>query len=86
MSNITIYTKGYCPYCTAAKELMTSHGLSFHEIDVTNDRKAYFEMIEMSNKRWTVPQVFWGGKHIGGFSELAELNAKGELVTAAKAA
>lgn len=78
MSDITIYTKDYCGYCAHAKALLTAKGVDFTEIDVTNDRALEAEMIERSGRR-TVPQIFIDDLHIGGFDDLAALDAKGEL-------
>ena len=78
MSNITIYTKDYCGYCARAKALLTAKGVDFIEIDVTNDQALEAEMIERSNQR-TVPQVFIDHHHIGGFDDLATLDASGQL-------
>ncbi len=78
MSSITIYTKDYCGYCARAKALLAGKGVDFNEIDVTNDRGLEAEMIERSNRR-TVPQVFIDDRHIGGFDDLAALDASGEL-------
>ena len=78
MSTITIYTKDYCGYCARAKALLTAKGVDFTEIDVTNDRALEAEMIERSGRR-TVPQIFIDDRHVGGFDDLAALDAKGEL-------
>lgn len=74
MTHITLYTKAYCPYCKAAKALLTQKGLSYTEVDVADDHHALKEMFARSNNRRTVPQIFFGDRHIGGYSDLAELN------------
>lgn len=68
-NNINIYTTDYCPYCHAAKALLRSRGLEYNEIDVTYDTAKRDEMIARSGRR-TVPQVFFGDKHIGGNDDL----------------
>lgn len=75
---ITVYTASYCPYCVRAKDLLTQKKLSFKEIDVTNpdDR---MEMMEKSGGRKTIPQIFIGDKHIGGFDDLYALDQQGKL-------
>jgi glutaredoxin 3 len=78
MSNVTIYTKDYCGFSARAKALLTAKGVDFTEIDVTEDRARESEMIERSGRR-TVPQVFIEDRHVGGFDDLAALDAKGEL-------
>lgn len=70
MKNITMYSKGYCPYCKAAKAILNSKGLDFTEIDVTNNPRALKDMYQRSNNRRTVPQIFFGDQHIGGHSDL----------------
>lgn len=71
MKNVTIYSKDYCPYCKAAKQLLNAHGIEFVEYDVQyNDAKRQ-EMIERSG-RLTVPQIFFDDQHIGGHSDLLQ--------------
>ena len=66
---MTVYSKDYCPYCKAAKSLLTSRGLSFKEIDVQVEPDKFGEMLTRSRRR-TVPQIFFGDEHIGGFTDL----------------
>ena len=79
MADIEIYTKFLCPYCTRAKALLESKGVGFREIDVTMDAGLRRTMIERSNGRTTVPQIFIDGQHVGGSDELAALDARGGL-------
>lgn len=81
MAEIVIYTKDYCPYCVKAKGLLTRKGKSFKEIDVTNNEALVNEMIEKSGGRKTVPQIFIGGKSIGGCDDLYALDKDGKLDT-----
>ena len=78
MGEILIYTKDYCGYCARAKALLTAKGAAYTEIDVTHDAALQAEMMERSGRR-TVPQIFIDGRHIGGFDDLAALDAAGEL-------
>lgn len=78
MAKIEVYSKNWCPYCTKAKALLRSKGLTYIEIDVTSDYEREKEMVERSNRR-TVPQIFIDGKSIGGYDDLAQFNATGEL-------
>lgn len=78
MANIEIYSKEWCPYCAKAKALLKAKGLSYQEIDVTTDEARQREMVERSGRR-TVPQIFLDGVSIGGYDDLANLNATGEL-------
>lgn len=68
-NKVTIYSTDYCPYCHAAKMLLKSRGLEYTEIDVTRDMEKRDEMVERTGRR-TVPQVFFGDKHIGGNDDL----------------
>lgn len=74
MKNVTIYTKGYCPYCKAAKQILHAKGIDFNEIDVQFDEENRQEMIQRSG-RMTVPQIFFDDTHIGGHSDLVEYYA-----------
>lgn len=69
MTDITLYTSVSCPYCHAAKALLTQRGLSFTEIDVSTNDAARAEAQARSQRR-TVPQIFAGEQHIGGFDDL----------------
>ena len=75
---IKMYTKGYCSFCYAAKNLLAKRGLAFEEISVMGDRSAEQEMRKLTG-RGTVPQIVIDGKPIGGYSELVELDMDGEL-------
>lgn len=79
MSNIVLYTKGYCPYCHRAKALLRSKGVDFveHDLEVVPHKRA--EMIDRSYGRTTVPQIFIDDRHIGGSDDVAALNASGKL-------
>ena len=79
MTNVVIYTKDYCPYCTKAKQLLTIKKQDFEEFDVTNDTSLQQEMIKKAGGAKTVPQIFINGKHVGGCDDLYALNDKGEL-------
>ena len=71
MQAITMYSKDYCPYCKAAKALLRSKGLSFIDIEVGDNERELEVMIARSNRR-TVPQIFFGEEHIGGYTDLEE--------------
>src|SRR5947207_2517973 len=76
---IEIYTTRYCPYCHAAKRLLSRKGVEFTEIDVTGDAKRRSEMVARANGRMTVPQIFIGSTHVGGYDDLAALDRAGKL-------
>lgn len=79
MPEIVVYTKDYCPYCHAAKELLRKKGAAFTEVDIQKhpDRRA--EMIQKAGGRTTVPQVFIGGRHVGGCDDIHALDGAGKL-------
>lgn len=79
MPPITIYTKGWCPYCAAAKDLLAGKGASFEEIEITGREAQKAAMVERSGGRTTVPQIFIGDRHVGGFDDLSALERRGEL-------
>jgi glutaredoxin 3 len=79
MVRIEIYTTRYCAYCQSAKALLTRKGAPFSEIDVTGDPEGRSQMIKRANGRMTVPQIFIGATHVGGFDELYQLDRAGKL-------
>ena len=78
MPKITVYTTPFCPYCIAAKRMLKKKGVAFTEINVS-DASTREDMIKKANGRHTVPQIFIGERHIGGFDDLSELDALDEL-------
>ena len=81
MKKVIIYTGPLCNFCSAAKHLLSKKKISYEEIDIGNDDKKREEMLKKSNGAKTVPQIFIGEKHIGGYVELKALENKGELDT-----
>jgi len=79
MKDVTIYTTNYCPYCMRAKRLLGKKGVAYKEIDVTGDDAMREKLVQMSDGMKTVPQIFIGGAHVGGFSDLSELDDEGKL-------
>jgi thioredoxin reductase (NADPH) len=78
MPAIVMYTRSWCPYCDMAKRLLGAKGQQWTEIDVEAEPERAREMVERSGRR-TVPQIFIGDRHVGGFDELAALEDAGEL-------
>jgi glutaredoxin 3 len=78
MQPVTIYTKSWCPYCAAAKELLARKGVAFSEIEITGKDDARQEMVKRSG-RSTVPQIFVGAQHVGGCDDLYALDSQGRL-------
>jgi glutaredoxin 3 len=79
MPPVEIYTIRYCPFCNAAKALLTRKGVPFGEIDIGRDWERRDEMIQRANGRMTVPQIFIGAVHVGGSEELHALERAGKL-------
>jgi len=79
MVPIEIYTTRYCPYCHAAIRLLSHKGVEFTEIDVSRDAKRRSDMVTRANGRMTVPQIFIGATHVGGFDDLYALDQAGQL-------
>ena len=77
--DVTIYTTGWCPYCERARGLLTKKDLVFREFNVDEDADSREEMIARSGGRRTVPQIFIGDRHIGGYDDLFALDDSGEL-------
>jgi len=75
---VVIYTQALCGYCAAARALLEKKDIAYEEINVTLDAKLRREMVERSGGR-TVPQIFVDGIPIGGYDEIAALDAAGEL-------
>jgi glutaredoxin 3 len=79
MPKVEIYTTDFCPYCARAKALLARKGLAFEEIDAPHGSQARRDAIARSGGRTTVPQIFIGGRAIGGSDELAALDRAGKL-------
>jgi len=78
LAKIQIYTTQWCPYCRMAKQLLSRKGQRWDEIDVEAEPGRRDEMIQRSGRR-SVPQIWIGERHVGGFDDLAALDAAGEL-------
>jgi glutaredoxin 3 len=79
MVQVEIYTTRYCPYCIAAKRLLSGKNVQFTEIDVGGDPQGRSVMVARANGRTTVPQIFIGGTHVGGCDDLYALDEAGRL-------
>ena len=78
MTEVTVYSTPVCPYCVRAKNLLKQKGQDFSEVDVSDDAERA-KMIELAGGKRSVPQIFIGQTHVGGFDDLAALDRKGEL-------
>lgn len=79
MKPVEIYTTPTCPYCMAAKRLLSAKGVDFKEIDVSADPDLRLAMTNRAGGRRTVPQIFIGDLHVGGCDDLHALDAAGKL-------
>ena len=79
MTDIVIYTRQFCGYCARAKQLLDAKGVAYEEKDATDAPELRREMVERSNGGSTFPQIFIGGRHVGGCDDLHALDRKGEL-------
>jgi len=79
MRSITLYTTPFCGYCMAAKRLLADKGVAFDEIDLFAEPERRSEMIGRARGGRSVPQIFVGDEHIGGFNEVYELDRSGRL-------
>jgi glutaredoxin 3 len=75
---IKMYTKGYCSFCYAAKNLLAKRGLAYEEISLSDNPLVEKEMRDLTGSR-TVPQIVIDGRPIGGYTELVEMDMDGEL-------
>lgn len=81
MPNVVIYSTAICPYCIRAEQLLHKKGVTAIEkirVDLAPQRRV--EMMHRTGRR-TVPQIFIGDHHVGGFDELAALDRAGRLDT-----
>ena len=78
-AGVVLYTAAPCPYCSRAKRLLDAKGVSYVEIDIGMDASKRREMMDLTGGRHTVPQIFIGGRHVGGSDELVALENAGKL-------
>ena len=84
MKNVTVYMGPRCAFCDAAKRLLIRNNISFNEINVALEDGKRDEMLNKSNGRKTIPQIFFNELHVGGYEELRDLEKKGELLNLVK--
>lgn len=78
MAEVVVYRTPSCSYCFRVHHLLTSKGVPFQEVDVSDDPAKRKWLVDVTRQR-TVPQVFINGKPVGGYDDLARLNRSGEL-------
>ena len=79
MKKITMYSGDPCPFCGAAKALLKSKNIEIEEFDIWKDAAKAKEMLQRTNGKRTIPQMFIGDHYIGGNDDLQALNRSGEL-------
>ena len=78
-AKVIMYSKSACPYCVMAERLLKTKGvLEIEKIHVDVDENVLEQMIEKTKRR-TVPQIFIGNRHVGGYDDLSNLDKAGEL-------
>ena len=78
-ADIVMYSTGWCPYCLRARALLERKGAAFREIKIDEDPAEREAMLARSGGRRTVPPIFIGDRHVGGFDELYALEKAGTL-------
>lgn len=78
MSDVLVYSTAICPYCVAAKNFLTKKGYTYREVRIDLDAAARSEMMAKA-KRTSVPQIFVGETHVGGYDDLVALDRAGGL-------
>ena len=78
-SAVTIFTTMSCVFCLRAKEYLRSKGVAYDEVDVTGDETARALLVERANGKRTVPQIFVGKVHVGGYTDLVALDREGKF-------
>ena len=79
MQPVKLYTKSTCGFCHAAKRLLASKGVSFSEIDILDHPEKRKDMVQESGGGQTVPQIFIGDIHVGGYDDISMLERTGKL-------
>lgn len=79
MPKVTMYTTGFCPYCKMAENLLRSKGIQdIEKIRIDLEPEQRIEMMDKTGRR-TVPQIYIGDRHVGGYDDLTQLDREGEL-------
>lgn len=79
MVEVIIYSSAFCPYCSWAKKMLDSKNVPYNEIRIDQVEGAQHEMLEKSNGQMTVPQIFIGDFHVGGYTDMVKLDQEGHL-------
>lgn len=79
MAQVTMYSTDYCPFCVMAERLLKSRGVDFIEKVMIDTQPGLRQEMMTRTGRRTVPQIYIGDTHVGGFDDLSALDRKGEL-------
>ncbi|MFO1141458.1 MAG: glutaredoxin 3 [Amaricoccus sp.] len=79
MKPVTLYGSPWCSYSALARRLLIDKGAEVEDIDVIDEPERRAEMVARSGGRDTLPQIFIGGEHVGGFQAIHELEQAGRL-------
>ncbi len=79
MADVLIYSSGFCPYCTWAKKMLDAKQVEYREIRIDQEQGAHQEMLAKSHGQMTVPQIFIGEFHVGGYTDMVKLDQEGKL-------
>jgi glutaredoxin 3 len=79
MQPVVLYTTAICGFCQRAKAWLNARGVPYQEVDVSGDDVARAALVERSGGQKTVPQIFVGDVHVGGYSDLVALDAAGKF-------
>jgi len=80
MKDVTVYMGPACGYCDAAKRLLARNNIAYKEINIALEEGKMDEMLNKSNGKKTIPQIFFDDRHVGGFEELRSLEKNGKLL------
>ena len=78
VANVVVYGTRFCPYCMAAKSLLGKKGVEYEYIAVDGKQAMRAELMQRTGQR-TVPQIWVGDTHVGGFDDLRRLENDGKL-------
>ena len=76
---VVMYCTAMCPYCVQAEMLLLKKGVQISKIRIDQEPAMYKEMLTLTNGMRSVPQIFIGEKHVGGFDDLYEMDVEGNL-------
>lgn len=79
MPEVVIYSSGFCPYCSWAKKMLDAKNVTYNEVRIDQVEGAQQEMLAKSQGQMTVPQIFIGDFHVGGYTDMVKLDQEGGL-------